>query len=170
MADLKLTLHRQESPMGECIIASDGAKLYALDMHGDEIELRKILAKHYPGCQVDASTHPHPWVNEFNAYFDGRIDALDALPVAEPGTEFQRKVWKELRKIPAGATKSYGELAKAIGQPTASRAVGLANGANPIGIVVPCHRVIGADGSLTGYGGGLDRKKWLLRHEGVEVA
>ncbi len=81
------------------------------------------------------------------------------------GTEFQRRVWGELREIPLGETISYGELARRLGTPGASRAVGLANGRNPVSIVVPCHRVIGADGRLTGYGGGLERKAWLLRHE-----
>ncbi|HEY1706796.1 MAG TPA: methylated-DNA--[protein]-cysteine S-methyltransferase [Rhizomicrobium sp.] len=99
------------------------------------------------------------------AYFDGDVGAIDALPVASAGTDFQKTVWKTLRKIPVGETWSYGQMAKYIGEPTASRAVGLANGSNPIGIVVPCHRVIGANGTLTGYGGGLPRKKWLLAHE-----
>jgi methylated-DNA-[protein]-cysteine S-methyltransferase len=99
------------------------------------------------------------------AYFDGDVRIVETLPVASEGTDFQKKVWKALRKIPAGETWSYGQLARHIGDPTASRAVGLANGSNPIGIVVPCHRVIGANGTLTGYGGGLPRKKWLLEHE-----
>jgi O-6-methylguanine DNA methyltransferase len=101
------------------------------------------------------------------AYFAGTVTALDGLPVARIGSEFQRRVWAALRQIPAGETRSYGQLAAAIGQPTASRAIGLANGANPIGIVVPCHRVIGSGGALTGYAGGVERKAWLLRHEGA---
>jgi methylated-DNA-[protein]-cysteine S-methyltransferase len=99
------------------------------------------------------------------AYFEGDITAIDRVQVQADGTPFQMKVWKALREIPAGETISYGELAARIGQPTASRAVGLANGSNPISIVVPCHRVIGANGKLTGYGGGLERKRWLLDHE-----
>jgi methylated-DNA-[protein]-cysteine S-methyltransferase len=98
-------------------------------------------------------------------YFAGDVDAIASLPVAPDGTAFQRAVWAALREIPAGETRSYGDIARAIGAPTAVRAVGAANGANPIWLVVPCHRVIGADGSLTGYGGGLDRKRWLLAHE-----
>jgi methylated-DNA-[protein]-cysteine S-methyltransferase len=98
-------------------------------------------------------------------YFKGDLGAIEKLEVANGGTAFQRKVWKALRAIPAGRTTSYGALAKALGLPQAARAVGLANGANPIAIVVPCHRVIGADGSLTGYGGGMRRKEWLLAHE-----
>jgi methylated-DNA-[protein]-cysteine S-methyltransferase len=99
------------------------------------------------------------------AYFNGKIDALAEVKTATGGTAFQREVWKALRTIPAGTTISYGELATRVGRQGASRAVGAANGANPIPIVVPCHRVIGVDGSLTGFGGGLAHKKWLLEHE-----
>jgi methylated-DNA-[protein]-cysteine S-methyltransferase len=91
--------------------------------------------------------------------------ALDAIEVDTGGTPFQQRVWQELRRIPAGSTRSYSEVARAIGRPSAVRAVAAANGANPVSIVIPCHRVIGADGSLTGYGGGLHRKRWLLAHE-----
>ena len=101
------------------------------------------------------------------AYFAGEIGALDTLSVATGGTDFQRCVWAALRTIPTGETVSYGELARRIGNPKAVRAVGMANGANPIGIVVPCHRVIGSDGGLGGYGGGVERKAWLLKHEGA---
>ena len=100
-----------------------------------------------------------------NRYFAGDLEAIDNIPVQTAGTAFQRSVWNELRRIPTGAPVSYGKLAQRIARPKAVRAVGLANGANPIGIVVPCHRVIGSDGSLTGYGGGLERKRWLLEHE-----
>ena len=99
------------------------------------------------------------------AYFKGDLTAIDGLKVANGGTDFQRAVWKALRAIPAGGTITYGALAARLGRPKAARAVGLANGANPIAIVVPCHRVVGADGSLTGYGGGMARKQWLLAHE-----
>ena len=99
-------------------------------------------------------------------YFAGELAAIDTLPVQTGGTAFQREVWRALREIPCGGTVSYAELAERIGRPTAVRAVGLANGSNPVGIVVPCHRVIGANGSLTGYGGGIERKRWLLEHEG----
>jgi methylated-DNA-[protein]-cysteine S-methyltransferase len=102
-------------------------------------------------------------------YFKGDIAVLSGLPVAASGTPFQNDVWRALRKIKDGTTVSYGELARRIGKPKAVRAVGLANGQNPISIVVPCHRVIGSDGSLTGYGGGLPRKQWLLSHEGVSL-
>jgi methylated-DNA-[protein]-cysteine S-methyltransferase len=98
-------------------------------------------------------------------YFDGDIAAVDGVAVAFNGTPFQNKVWNALRKISGGTTTSYGALAKKIGKPEAVRAVGLANGQNPISLIVPCHRVIGSNGSLTGYGGGLPRKRWLLDHE-----
>ena len=101
----------------------------------------------------------------FAAYFAGDIHAIDDIPTATAGTAFQREVWRALRAIPAAETISYGQLAQRIGRPRAVRAVGLANGSNPVGVVVPCHRVIGANGSLTGYGGGLHRKEWLLAHE-----
>jgi methylated-DNA-[protein]-cysteine S-methyltransferase len=114
---------------------------------------------------LDEGAAPKSIVKVLNAYFAGELDALNDVPVATGGTEFQRKVWRALRMIPAGATMSYGELAAKIGRPSASRAVGAANGSNPVAIVVPCHRVIGANGTLTGYGGGLPRKRWLLDHE-----
>jgi len=101
---------------------------------------------------------------QLNAYFDGRLTRFD-LPLAPQGTEFQRQVWLELLRIPYGQTTTYGEIAARVGDPGASRAVGAANGSNPLAIVVPCHRVIGADGTLTGYGGGLAAKRFLLDHE-----
>jgi methylated-DNA-[protein]-cysteine S-methyltransferase len=100
-------------------------------------------------------------------YFGGETTAIDAVAVEMNGTPFQKTVWAALRRIPCGTTISYAELARRIGEPAAVRAVGTANGANPVALIVPCHRVIGSNGSLTGYGGGLDRKQWLLTHEGV---
>ena len=101
---------------------------------------------------------------QLGEYFKGKRMTFD-LPLAPEGTEFQQSVWKQLRKISYGRTKSYGEIANKVGNPRASRAVGAANGRNPISIIVPCHRVIGADGKLTGFGGGIERKRWLLEHE-----
>lgn len=106
-----------------------------------------------------------PACEALRAYFDGQVDALGSLKVRLPGTSFRQRVWTALRKVPAGQTVSYGQLAALIGRPSAARAVGHANAQNPLPIVVPCHRVVGADGSLTGFGGGLDRKRWLLAHE-----
>jgi O-6-methylguanine DNA methyltransferase len=110
---------------------------------------------------------PSALADALAGYFAGDLAALDALPVAPAGSDFQHRVWALLRSIPPGATRSYGDLARQLGQPGAARAVGLANGANPIAIVIPCHRVIGANGTLTGYAAGMARKAWLLRHEGV---
>ncbi len=102
------------------------------------------------------------------AYFARELTAFD-LPLAPRGTPFQERVWRALRDIPYGTTTTYGELARRLGDPLATRAVGAANGRNPLSIVVPCHRVIGADGTLTGFGGGIDRKRWLLAHEGAHL-
>jgi methylated-DNA-[protein]-cysteine S-methyltransferase len=110
---------------------------------------------------------PMGYSSRIRSYFDGDLEALDAIQVDPGGTPFQRLVWNALRTIPPGRTESYGGLAAKIGRPNACRAVGLANGQNPISLVIPCHRVIGSDGKLTGYGGGLNRKKWLLEHEGA---
>jgi methylated-DNA-[protein]-cysteine S-methyltransferase len=105
----------------------------------------------------------------FREYFRGRLDALDRIPVETGGTPFQRRVWEALRTIPVGTTVSYLEMARRVGAPEAVRAVGAANGANPVAIVLPCHRVIGSNGRLVGYGGGLDRKRWLLAHENAPI-
>jgi methylated-DNA-[protein]-cysteine S-methyltransferase len=119
------------------------------------------------GFKLESSCNPNSLIRAVSSYFDGDLKAIDNLPVQTAGTPFQSEVWRALRGIPCGSTVSYAELARRIGRPAAVRAVGLANGSNPVGIVVPCHRVIGADGSLTGYGGGIERKRWLLSHERV---
>jgi O-6-methylguanine DNA methyltransferase len=126
-----------------------------------------LFARHHPCASLAPGEPPAALTGALAAYFAGTVTALDGLAVARIGSDFQRRVWSALRAIPAGETRSYGQLAAAIGQPTASRAIGLANGANPISIVVPCHRVIGSGGALTGYAGGVERKAWLLRHEGA---
>jgi methylated-DNA-[protein]-cysteine S-methyltransferase len=110
---------------------------------------------------------PHGAADILRAYFAGDLGAIDALPVRPQGTEFQVEVWAALREIPVGTTTSYGALAASLGRPKAVRAVGRANGTNPVAIVLPCHRVVGHDGRLTGYGGGLAAKRWLLSHEGA---
>lgn len=149
-----------QSPVGELLISSDGEALTGLAMevqrHGPERSADWIEAPELPVLQRA--------VDQMELYFAGRLTVFD-LPLAARGTDFQKSVWDELVRIPFGETISYGELATRIGNPSASRAVGLANGRNPIGIIVPCHRVIGAGGSLTGYGGGLERKQTLLEHE-----
>lgn len=163
---LRLTLDRLASPVGEVLVAtdSDGA-VRALDFHDYEARLRRLLIRHYGAVELVEGRAPEPVRQAIQAWFDGDLTALDAVSVRTGGTDFQRSVWKALRDIPAGETRTYGQLAAAIGAPRAVRAVGLANGANPVGVIVPCHRVIGANGTLTGYAGGLERKRWLLAHE-----
>jgi methylated-DNA-[protein]-cysteine S-methyltransferase len=164
----RLTLDRIDAPIGAFLIATDEAgTLRAVDFWNDEAALRRLLKRQYGETPVEFGQSPAPIRRAFEDYFAGDVRALERVPVATVGTAFQRKVWAALQRIPAGETRSYGQLAVEIGAPKAMRAVGLANGQNPIAIVIPCHRVIGADGSLTGFGGGLPRKRWLLRHEGA---
>ena len=161
-------ISRLASPIGQLLIVHDDAgRLRALDFHDHEPRLLRLLQRHYRDATLTPAPLPAHLATPLQAYFAGDATALAEVAVETSGTPFQRRVWAALRAIPAGTTSSYGQLARAIGAPGASRAVGLANGANPVGIVVPCHRVIGADGSLTGFGGGLARKQWLLRHEGA---
>jgi methylated-DNA-[protein]-cysteine S-methyltransferase len=163
---MRLFIERVPSPIGHLLVACDEAGvLRAIELHDDEAGLRDMLDHHAPGHSRSPGPVAPAVTGALSAFFEGDVHAIDALPVETGGTEFQRRVWAELRRIPAGTTWSYGQLAAAIGRPGASRAVGLANGANPVAIVVPCHRVIGASGTLTGYGGGLPRKRWLLDHE-----
>jgi methylated-DNA-[protein]-cysteine S-methyltransferase len=156
------------SPLGTLLVVHDDAgALRALDFPEYEARMHRLLRLHYGtnGYVLAPKPAPRALKSALDAFFAGEVDAIDSLVVRTGGTEFQRLVWVALRRIPAGTTTSYGQLAAAIERPDAVRAVGLANGANPVVIVVPCHRVIGADGSLTGYGGGLERKRWLLAHE-----
>jgi methylated-DNA-[protein]-cysteine S-methyltransferase len=157
-----------ESPIGRLMLTSDGTALTGLYMN-----LYRNKPSKLPGVGDDwiqnATIDPLPAAaRQLKEYFAGKRREFE-LPLRMEGTEFQQRVWRELTKIPFGETRSYGQLAKRLNNPNGSRAVGLANGRNPIAIIVPCHRVIGADGSLTGFGGGLDRKEWLLTHEGQPV-
>jgi methylated-DNA-[protein]-cysteine S-methyltransferase len=150
-----------DSPVGPLMLASDGRSLVGLHFDAGR------AAASYDDARSDPAAWPFALVREqLGEYFAGTRREFE-LPLDAPGTDFQRRVWSALRGIPFGATRSYGQIARSLGQPGAMRAVGLANGRNPIAIIVPCHRVIGADGSLTGFGGGLPRKRWLLAHEGV---
>jgi methylated-DNA-[protein]-cysteine S-methyltransferase len=157
-----------ETPTGRMrIVTDDEERLRAVDWDDYEKRMNNLLLRYYGPDAVTLRDIPHrsPAARALIAYFEGELDAIADLAAATNGTPFQRSVWSALRRIPAGRTMSYGALAAAIGQPKAVRAVGSANGANPIAIVVPCHRVIGANASLTGYGGGVHRKRWLLAHE-----
>jgi methylated-DNA-[protein]-cysteine S-methyltransferase len=145
----------------------------ALDFHDFESRMRRLLRLHYRAegddFAIEDRAAPPEIRHAINNYFLGDLFAINSIPVTTGGTSFQREVWAALRTIRAGTTVSYGALARQLGRPKSVRAVGLANGANPVAIVVPCHRVIGTDGSLTGYGGGISRKRWLLIHEGVAL-
>lgn len=163
-------LERLDTPLGQMLLACDEqGKLRIIDWFDYEGRMRLLVKRQYPGQPVELreTRSLSPASLAMQAYFEGEPDALDDLEVVTGGTEFQRTVWAALRTIPRGQTISYLELAERIGRPTAVRAVGLANGANPVSIVVPCHRVIGSGikGALVGYGGGLERKRWLLEHE-----
>lgn len=168
MKVLSFRLSRFPSPVGElAIVHDDRGRLRALDFGDHEDRLLRLLRRQYGQVTLTSGALPAHLSEPLSAYFAGDARALADIEVETGGTPFQRRVWAALRAIPAGETSSYGALARAIGAPGASRAVGLANGANPVAVVVPCHRVIGADGTLTGFGGGLARKQWLLRHEGA---
>jgi methylated-DNA-[protein]-cysteine S-methyltransferase len=170
---LHLRVDRIPTPLGElAIVADQEDRLRAIDWSDHDDRLHRLFERHYGRGRyyLEPARNPAGLTDIMVAYFSGDLRAIDALPVATGGTEFQRIVWDELRRIPCGASISYSELARRIDRPAAIRAVGLANGANPIGIVVPCHRVIGANGTLTGYGGGIERKRWLLAHEAKAAA
>ena len=161
-----LTLDRVATPVGEVLLVTDGeGAVRALDFADYEARMTRLLARHAPGAALVEGRAPETVRRAVEAWFGGDLTALDGLTVKTGGTAFQRTVWAALRDIPAGETRSYGQLAAAIGSPKAVRAAGLANGQNPIAVIVPCHRVIGANGTLTGYAGGLERKRWLLDHE-----
>lgn len=153
------------SPMGRIVIAARDERLCALEF--GRARMLRSLAVRFSGVPLARSRNPFGFSRKIRAYLAGDLSAVDDIPVETRGTAFQRRVWRALRGIPAGRTMSYGAMARALGRGAAVRAVGAANGRNPVSIVVPCHRLIGADASLTGYGGGLWRKSWLLRHEGV---
>ena len=163
---MRLRLERWASPISSLLLVTDNdGVLRALDFADHEARMRRLLRDHYGDYALQEGAAPVSLTSSLNAYFAGNMEVLADVTTATGGTPFQREVWNALRAIPAGAPISYGQLAASLGRPGASRAVGAANGANPIAIVVPCHRVIGASGTLTGYGGGLPRKKWLLEHE-----
>lgn len=165
---IALDIDRIATPIGELVIIADSkGRLRAIDWTDHEARLLQLLSRYCgkSGFTLHPRRDPGGLSTALRAYFKGDLCAIERLAVDTGGTDFQRSVWRELRRIPCGKTISYAELATRIGKPKAVRAAGLANGANPISIVLPCHRVIGSDGSLTGYGGGLHRKRWLLAHE-----
>jgi methylated-DNA-[protein]-cysteine S-methyltransferase len=167
---LTFTVDSLPSPIGTMLVVSDSEqRLRALNWEDYEDRLERDLGRIYgrKTVQLERGAAPAAIRRALEHYFAGKLQAIDEIAVATGGTAFQSNVWRGLRKIPVGTTLSYGRMAQQLKCPLAIRAVGLANGSNPISVVIPCHRLIGADGSLTGYGGGLERKRWLLEHEGV---
>jgi methylated-DNA-[protein]-cysteine S-methyltransferase len=156
------------SPLGCIAIAARAGRLCALEF--GSARLGQQLTARYPGLPQRRARNPFGLSDRIRAYLAGDIAALGRIRVETGGTPFQRRVWGALRRIPPGRTMTYGALARALGRDAAARAVGAANGRNPIPVVVPCHRLIGGDDSLTGYGGGLWRKRWLLRHEAARTS
>lgn len=162
-----LWIDRVPSAIGEILVVTDDAALVALEFADTEARMLPHLARYHGGATPEPRADPLGMSGRLRAYLGGALDAFDGAPVDPAGDGFVREAWLALRSIPAGATISYGALAARLGRPTASRAVGMANSRNPVAIVLPCHRVIGSSGALTGYAGGLPRKTWLLQHEGA---
>ena len=162
-----LGLSTMASPVGELTLAARDGRLCVLHFGGDGPDVRRMLERWYRDIPIEHDPDPAGAATALAKYFGGDLTALDAIEVELNGTAFQRRVWEALRSVRAGTTRSYADLARAVNAASAVRAVGAANGANPVALVVPCHRVIGTNGSLTGYGGGLERKRWLLQHEGA---
>jgi methylated-DNA-[protein]-cysteine S-methyltransferase len=164
------TVDTVPSPIGGMLVVSDSMqRLRGLGWEDLEERLRRDLARIYGrgALELKRGAAPGAIRRALQRYFAGKLQAIDEIPVETGGTQFQGNVWRALRRIPAGTTLSYGRMAARLKCPLAVRAVGCANGSNPISVVIPCHRLVGANGSLTGYGGGLERKRWLLEHEGV---
>ncbi|MBN9389864.1 MAG: methylated-DNA--[protein]-cysteine S-methyltransferase [Chloroflexi bacterium] len=166
---MELFVDRIESEIGEIVVVTDGKSLVALDYADYEPRMRKLLGSRYGDFTLTHLSNPGGISDKVRAYLSGDFHSLDDIPVNTGGTPFQQEVWQALRTIPAGTFVSYKELAQKVGRPTAYRAVGMTNSLNPVAIVLPCHRVVGANAALTGYAGGLERKRWLLRHEGAAL-
>lgn len=166
----ELLIDRIDTPLGGVNVVSHALRVCAIGYAGHEERLLRDLRARFGAIELREGGDPAGASAGLRAYFAGDHGALAAIEVDPGGTPFQREVWAALREIPAGTTVSYGTVAKRIGRPKATRAVGLTNGLNPVPIVIPCHRVIGANGTLTGYGSGLPIKEWLLRHEGAQLS
>ena len=162
---MKLLFDSLQSPIGTLFIVAREGKLVSLDFDGYEERMHRLLKPRYPEAIFENTKDPCGFTTRMQRYFEGDMGVLETFEVETGGTPFQQEVWMALREIPAGSTWSYAQLARRVGRPTGFRAVGAANGLNPVAIVLPCHRVIGSNNSLTGYGGGLHRKRWLLQHE-----
>lgn len=156
------------SPVGTILLVTDGEKLCALDYTDCEPRMLKLLQARYGPVRLKKGADACGFNSALRAYLAGDLTAIDHIPVHIGGTSFQQQVCSALRMIPPGSVLTYGEMAMQLGRSTASRAVGMANALNPVAIVIPCHRLVGAHGALTGYAGGLERKRWLLAHEGIK--
>jgi methylated-DNA-[protein]-cysteine S-methyltransferase len=156
-----------ESPIGPLTVAGRGTRVCLVHFGPPSSSIHASLTRWYPGAPIANDTDPAGAGALLSRYFEGDLESLDEIDVELHGTAFQQRVWLALRGVRAGTTSSYAALAERVGSPAAVRAVGAANGANPVAVVLPCHRIIGSNGTLTGYGGGLPRKRWLLDHEGV---
>ena len=165
---IDLTLWRYASPIGQLGLATDaGGVVHAFSFDGTDDDVARVARRHWTDAQTREGPAPRAVVDSLDAYFTGRRDALADIPWRIAGDGFQEKVWAELTRVSVGATISYGEMARRIGEPGAAQAVGVALNRNPIALILPCHRVVGADGALVGFGGGVERKRWLLAHEGA---
>ena len=166
---LTLLEDKLATPLGPLwVLCDEQFRLRAVEWEEYSTRMVELLNIHYrhEGYQRVPMRNPGGLSDKLLAYFDGDLAIIDTLPTATAGTPFQREVWQALRTIPCGQVMHYGQLAVKLGRAGAARAVGAANGSNPVSIVVPCHRVIGSNGTMTGYAGGVERKEWLLRHEG----
>jgi methylated-DNA-[protein]-cysteine S-methyltransferase len=162
---MRLLVERIKTPIGALVITHDAKRLANIAFADREDRRAKELKRDFPDAELHRARERSRFATALEHYFEGDIRAIDRLPVIDFGTEFQKSCWAALRRVSAGTTRTYGEHARAIGRPNAPRAVGHANGFNPISIVVPCHRLVGANGGLVHYGGGLERKRWLIDHE-----
>lgn len=168
-ASVTISLDQISTPIGSMLLMVRRENVILLEFEDKSDRYMAHRERRLGPLEIEATSNPCGYSERLRAYFAGELDAIDGVKAAGAGTPFQERVWSELRRIRCGETLSYGALAARLGDKNLMRAVGLANGSNPISVIVPCHRVIGADGSLTGYGGGLDRKAWLLKHEGVSL-
>jgi methylated-DNA-[protein]-cysteine S-methyltransferase len=167
---VNLAFDQLETPIGVVVLAVHEDQLVMVDFADNETRYRGLLEKRFGTYTLELTANPNGFTRALQAYFAGDLSVIHNLPVDTGGTAFQARVWQTLKQIPAGETWSYLQLAQAIEQPSAVRAVGMTNGLNPISLVLPCHRVIGANGNLTGYAGGLQRKAWLLEFEANRAA
>ncbi|BBK35161.1 methylated-DNA--protein-cysteine methyltransferase [Allostella sp. ATCC 35155] len=167
---MRLFRDQVETPIGPMVVLADERHLRLLEFADAMDRVEDWVGRRLGRPEFVEARDPLGVATALGAYFAGTLDAIDGIPVAAGGTPFQERVWARLRGIPAGETRTYAGFAQEIGHAAAQRAVGAANGRNPIAVVVPCHRLVGSDGGLTGYGGGIARKRWLLAHEGAAVS